>query len=352
MSQHGANDLVDLRTDFVSRPTEAMIEAMTAAARARPGFDLKEDPIQLELEAASAALLGHEDALLCPTCAMANQIALHIHGRPGWSVVAEASAHIFTSEAGATTALSGLNPKLVPSRLGLLDPAAVDEAIRQVAGQRMPAALVELENTQVRTGGTVMPEATMAAIRKVADGHGIPLHFDGSRIFNAAVALGISARDLARHGTSVSFSLNKGLGTPLGAMLVGSKAFIEQAVRVRQMFGGGWRPAGIPAAAGLVALRTMIDRLADDHVNARRLADGLSKLDGIAIDPEQVQTNIVLVKVTRPGLDVPTLLAAVKARGALGIPFAPQVIRLVTYHNIGPAEVDRAVAAFAGALAA
>jgi len=343
MSQAAA-DVIDLRTDFVSRPTEEMIEAMTAAARRTPGFDLREDPVQLELEALSAEMLGHEDALLCPTCAMANQIALHIYARPGWSVVAEQTAHIFTSEAGATTALSGLMPKLVPSTRGVMAAADVDAAIQQVAGQRMPAAVVEVENTHVRTGGTVMPEEGMRAIREVSLKHKVPLHLDGSRIFNAAIALGVPARDLARHADSVSFSLNKGLGAPLGAMLVGNRAFIQDAVRVRQMFGGGWRPAGIPAAAGLVALRRMVDRLADDHANARRLAEGLSNLPGISIDHDQVQTNLVLVKVTHPKLDVPGLLKLLAAKGVLGIPFAPGVFRLCLYHNIGKAEVDRAVA--------
>ena len=346
-----ADDRVDLRTDFVSRPTPAMIEAMTEAAGRPMGFGLRDDPVQLALEARTAEILGTEDALLCPTCAMANQVALHVYGRPGDNFVSEATSHVITSESGAPAALSGLMARPVPGVRGVPEPADIAAAIQAGDPQRTRTCVVVIENTHVRTGGTVMAEERMAAIRAVAKAHGLPVHLDGSRIFNAAVALGRPARDLARHADSIAFSLNKGLGAPLGAMLAGPRDFIAEAVRVRQMFGGGWRPAGIPAAAGLVALQHGIDRLAEDHRRAKALAGLLAGIDGLAIDDAQVQTNIVLVRVTRPGLTVDGLPARVGRHGVLGIPFGPDLIRLVTYHNITDADVERAAAAFRAGLA-
>ena len=344
-------DPIDLRSDFLSRPTPEMIRAMSAAATQPVGFALREDPTERALEARAAELLGKEDALFCPTCTMANQVAIHIRCKPGDSVIAESSAHVVTTEGASAVALSSILFRTVPGRLGRIDPAAVAAAIRADDAQRSRARLVVSENTHVRSGGTVVPLEEMRAVRRVAVAHGLPVHLDGSRLFNAAAYLGVRGDVLAATADSVAVNLNKGLGAPLGAVLAGPADFIKEAVRVRNLFGGSWRPANIPAAAGLVALDTMIERIGEDHVVARRIADGLAGLDGIAIDPDQVQTNIVLARIVRPGLATEDLVAALARHGLRTREFTPGVLRLVTYHQIGPAEADRVVEAFRLALA-
>lgn len=339
--------MIDLRSDFLSRPTEEMVAAMSAAARAPTAFGLREDPIQQELEALAAQMLGQQDALFCPTCTMANQIALHVHCRPGDAFLIDAAGHMITSESGAPAALSGANAKPVPSVAGRMRADAVAGAIRAADAQRSRTKLIVVENTHVHSGGTVLPEADMAAIHALGRERGIPVHLDGSRIFNAAIALGVPGRQLGGHGDSVSLSLNKALGAPLGAILAGSRDMIGEAERIRQMFGGGWRPIGIPAAAALVALQTMVDRLAEDHAHAKRLADGLAACPGIAIDFEQVQSNIVLARTAEPErVSVDDLVARLERAGVRVIPFGSDCVRLVMYHNITTADVDRTIAAF------
>jgi threonine aldolase len=256
-----------------------------------------------------------------------------------------------TTEGAAAATLSSILFRTVPGKLGRIDPAAVAAAIRADDAQRSLARLVVIENTHVRSGGTVVPLPEMQAVQRVAVEHGVPVHLDGSRLFNAAAYLGVAGAALAATADSVAVNLNKGLGAPLGAVLAGSADFIKEAVRVRNLFGGSWRPANIPAAAGLVALNTMIDRIGEDHVTARRIADGLATLDGVGIDSEQVQTNIVLVRVTRPGLAAERLVEALGRHGLRTRIFMPGVLRLVTYHQIGAAEADRVVEAFRRALA-
>ncbi len=338
---------IDLRSDIVARPTPAMVEAMVAAAKAPPGFDVREDPIVSALERLAAETVGKEDALFCPTCMMANQIAIHLHCRPGENFVTESSSHVLTSEAAAAASLTGAMARLVDGRL---EAATVEAAIHSGDALRSRSAMVLVENTHVSSGGRVMAYREMTAITEVATRHAIPVHLDGARLFNAAVALARPAADLAATATTVAFNLNKGLGAPLGALIAGPGELIEEATRVRQMFGGGWRPAGIPAAAGIVALEGMIERLGEDHANARRLAEGLAALDGVSLDPAAVESNIVLVDIDRDELDAETLAGTIAEHEVLVLPQGPRRLRCCTHHEITPGDVDRAVAAFARAL--
>jgi threonine aldolase len=205
---------IDLRSDFLARPTAAMVEAMVDAASRQPGFDVREDPVVSRLERLAAETIGKADALYCPTCMMANQIAIHLHCRPGESFITEESAHVMTSEAAAAASLTGAMPRLVESRAGRLDPAALEAAISAGDALRSRTAMVLMENTHVRSGGTVMDMAAMEEIAAVARRHEVPVHLDGARVFNAAVALGHPAAALAATATTVSFNLNKGLGAP------------------------------------------------------------------------------------------------------------------------------------------
>lgn len=347
MYEHIADDraahVVDLRSDLVARPTQAMVDAMLRAAKQPCGFGLREDTIVSDLENRAAEVIGKEDALFVPTCTMANQIALHIHCRPGELFVTEANAHVVTSESAATAALTGAMPKMIPAQGGTLDLDALRDSLRHSDAQRPRPAAVVQENTHVRSGGRVVPSAHMTAVYDVASSQEVPVHLDGARIFNAAVALGISARDIAKTCDTLSFNLNKGLGAPVGAILAGTRGVIAEAVRIRQMFGGGWRPVGIVAAAGIVALDTMIERLHIDHTHAQQLADGLSSFSGLRIDKSQVKSNIVLVHPDT--MDPETLAAALAHEGVLVLPFRDDV-RLVTHHEITESAVEITLSAF------
>ena len=334
---------IDLRSDFVARPTQAMVEAMTRAAEIPGGFGPREDPTVSRLEALAAAVLGKEDALFLPTCMMANQVAIHLRCRPGDVFVTEAESHVVTSESSAASALSGAMPRLVPAKHGVFDSASLEAALVPGDAQRSRPALVILENTHVRSGGRVVTVESMQEASALARGRGIAVHLDGARIFNAATALGCAASDLAAQADTVSFNLNKGLGAPLGAILAGSRDAIAEAVRIRQLFGGGWRPAGIPAAAGIVALETMVERLGDDHRAAKQLATGLSAMDGVIADPAATETNIVLVRA--PSIPPDMLVSGLAARGVLALPFGTG-IRLVTHHEITRDAVETTLTAF------
>lgn len=334
---------VDLRTDFVSRPTPAMIAAMAEAASKPPAFGLRDDPYVNQLETEAARILGKEDSLFCPTCAMANQIAIHIRCRAGESFICDAFSHILLSEGGAAAALSGANAVAVRPKSGLLTAADVAGGLQLGAPGKSRTSLVAIENTHVHSGGRVMAVQPMREISDCASKAGIPVHLDGSRIFNAATSLGVDVKTLTACADSVAVSMNKGLGAPLGAVLAGSKSFIDEAVRVRQMFGGGWRPAGIPAAAALIALQTMPELLAEDHVNARKLASGLMKNPYISVDLDQVQSNIVFVTVK---MGAASAVQFLKSRGILALPLSETTIRMVTYHNIGASDLERTLDAF------
>ena len=323
-----------------------MIDAMAAAAAEKPGFGLREDPFVRRLESLAADILGKEDALFCPTCTMGNQIAVNIQCRPGESLVADAAAHVLTAEGGAVAALSGVMVKTIPAHRGDPDSEALDTALAAESGDGRPrTGLLLLENTHMRAGGAVVPEKRMNDIGRMAAARGVPVHVDGARLFDAAVHLGIPASDLVRHVDTVVVNLNKGLCAPFGAVLAGDAGFIEAAVRIRQRLGGGWRPVGIPAAAGIVALETMIHRLAEDHERARRLADALGEIDGVSVENQPVQTNLVLVKVNIPGLECDTVIERMKEKGVLIMAPIPGFLRFVLYKDITDGDVERTVSA-------
>ena len=336
--------MIDLRSDTVTQPTPAMREAM---ARAEVGDDVyAEDPTVNRLQAMLAERAGFEAGLFMPSGSMSNQVALAAHAGRGHEVIAPEGAHIYEYEIGALSALSGLVPRLVSAPGGVPEVAAVAAAIHRSVHQA-PTGLITLENTHNGAGGTVVPLARAAAIGEVARREGLPFHLDGARAFNAAAALGVSVAEVCRPFDSVSVCLSKGLAAPVGSVLLGSKDFIRRAHRYRKMFGGGMRQAGVLAAAGIVALETMTERLTEDHRRARALAEGLARLPGVALDLPSVQTNIVYFRVADPG----GFAAALAARGircnALG-----ERVRLVTHYHIGDEDVQAVLVAMSEVLEA
>lgn len=332
--------VIDLRSDTVTRPDAQMRRAM---AEAEVGDDVfREDPTVRRLEERAAELLGFPAALFVPTGTMGNQIALHLHGRPGGEVLAERNSHVFLYELGAMAALSGLMPKPLDGEAGRLRPEVVEAAIAPRVDYRSATVALVLENTHNAAGGTVWSRTEIEPVLKVARLAGLPVHLDGARIWNAAVALGATPAALADGVDSVMASLSKGLGCPSGSILVGSAELIAAARRVRKMFGGGMRQVGILAAAGLVALERGFGHLEVDHRRARELAAGLAEISGVRVDVNAVITNIVLADLDRPAGPV---LEALAARGVGCVPFGPQRLRFVTHRDLPADVVPRAVAA-------
>jgi len=340
---------VDLRSDTVTHPTDAMRRAM---ATAEVGDDVYgEDPTVRRLEERAAELLGFEAAMLVPSGTMGNQIAVHLHTRPGSEVIGEAGCHVFNYEMGAMAALSGALPRPVAAPAGILDTAAVAAAVNPSTGYTTPSALVVLENTHNLAGGRVTPIARMRELVDVARAHGLAVHLDGARIFNAAAALGVPAAQVAAGCDSVMFCLSKGLAAPVGSLLVGSAALITEARRVRKMLGGGMRQAGVLAAAGLVALDEMVPRIGDDHDTARRLAEQLATIPSVVLDPATVETNIVFFRLAPDApLSAAELARRLAAVGVLVHALGPGSVRMVTHYQISPDDVDLAAAAARRAL--
>ncbi|NLG84881.1 MAG: low-specificity L-threonine aldolase [Firmicutes bacterium] len=336
---------IDLRSDTVTQPTPAM---RTAMARARVGDDVfGEDPTVRELEELGAAMIGKEAALFVASGTMGNQVAVMTHASRGDEVIVEAEAHIYYYEVGALAVLAGVQARPVVGERGYIPPERISAAIRPESINFPRTALLCLENTHNRAGGAVITPRQMRAMAEVAHARGIPVHLDGARIFNAAVALGVTAAELAAPADSVMFCLSKGLCAPVGSLLAGSREFIARARKCRKMLGGGMRQAGILAAAGIVALREMVERLAEDHAKARRLAEGLAAIRGIAIDPAGVETNIVLFSVAPLGVGSEDFLARLAARGVLGTSFGEDTVRFVTHHDVDASQIDLALRAVA-----
>jgi threonine aldolase len=332
---------IDLRSDLMTVPTDEMWDAMRDAELGWATY--REDGSVNRLEAVAATLLGHEAAVWVPTCGMANLAALSVHAERGQGVVLESAAHILTSEGTAISELAGLDPYAVWAPDGRLDPARVEE---ELAGPQV--ALVALENTHTRAGGTVLGVEQTQALVEVARRHGARVHLDGARLPNAAVALGVEPRELAAGVDSVAMSLNKGLSAPFGTVLAGSHAFVERArLRLLQLGGATIHRAGIAAAAGLVALDRMWDRLAEDHRRARERGAGLAAIDGLRLDPETVETNIVLLDVTPSGWSPPGFVEALAGHGVRVLERDGSRVRLVTHRLIGDADIEQAIAAAA-----
>ena len=343
---------IDLRTDALTPPTEAMWEAMR---RAELGWAMRgEDRSVCALEALGAQMLGKEAGLFLPSCSMANLAALLALGRPGSQIILEATSHVATSEEwaaaegqpGPLCALLGITPRLLGSARGVMPAEAVEAAILEGEAAGRPASLVALENSHNNAGGAAVTAAALAAVAQVARRHGAAVHLDGARLFNAAVALGAPAAELAASADTVAISLNKGLSAPLGALLCGSHVAISAARAAAGHLGAGSiHKAGIFAAAGIVALSTMVERLAEDHRRAARLARRLADVAGLRVEP--AQTNIVLAEITAPGLSSEALVEQLAAAGVLALARAGRRVRFVLHRLIDDEDVIFAAQAIA-----
>ena len=333
-----SNSPIDLRSDTVTRPTPAMRQAM---ATAEVGDDvLGDDPTVIELEHVTAALLGKQAALFVPSGTMANQLAIRCHTQPGDEVLLEAQSHIYWYEAGAPAALSGVNCRVVPGTRGLFTADQLRSVLRPPNIHYAPTRLLTLENTHNRGGGSVWPLVQMQQVCAVAQEAGIATHLDGARLWNAAVATGISERAYADNFDSVSVCFSKGLGAPVGSILAGSAEFITRARRFRKQFGGGMRQVGIIAAGALYALNHHRVRLADDHANAARLARGLTDIPGLRVNSHEVDTNMVYFDVDKlPSAEVAALL---DTQGLRVLATGPHTLRAVTSLEVDADAIDSA----------
>lgn len=337
--------MIDLRSDTVTKPTPAMRRAM---ADAEVGDDVYgEDPTVNRLQERAAEMFGKEAAIFVPTGSMGNQIAVKLHTRPGTEVVIEERGHIYNYEMAAMSVVSGALARPVKSAdgSGVLAWDEIASGIHAGAAYYVaPTALVAIENSHNLAGGTVYTGARTAEICAGAHALSLPVHLDGARVFNAAAATGESVAALTSGCDSVMFCLSKGLGAPVGSMLLGRRDFIDEARAWRKLLGGGMRQVGVLAAAGLVALEESPPKLHDDHANARRLAEGLAELPGVEIDPERVVTNVVLFDVAGTGRAADAVCARLKERGVLASGFGTS-IRMVTHYDASRADIDQALAA-------
>ena len=328
---------IDLRSDTVTKPTTEMRAAMAAAEVGDDVF--LDDPTVNHLQMRAAQIFRKEAALFVPSGTMGNQIAINIHTRPGQEVITEAHAHIFEFEMAAMAAISGVQARPVPTPEGILDWDRIQGAIRPKIYYRAQTGLIALENTNNMAGGTIYTKNQIDDICDRAHAVRLPVHLDGARIFNAATALNTDVATLTQSCDSVMFCLSKGLAAPVGSMLAGSREFIERARSVRKMLGGGMRQVGVLAAAGLIALEKMPGRLKEDHRNARLMAELLSEAPALDVQPEKVQTNILMVGVSRTGFDSEGLAAVLKENGILVSLLDPGRIRLVTHNDVDEEQI-------------
>lgn len=336
-------DIVDLRSDTVTRPTPAMRKAM---AQAEVGDDVYgEDPTVNRLEERAAEILGRDAALFVPSGTMGNQIAIRVHTDPGREVICEERSHILNYEMAMMSAFSGCLPRVIRAPDGILTWAAIAGEIRTKSIHHARTGLISLENTSNLTGGTVYPVQVSDDICDCAHQANLPVHLDGARIFNAAAYLGRPVPAVTEKFDSVMFCLSKGLGAPVGSILAGSQEFIDEARLVRKMLGGGMRQAGVLAAAGLVALEEGPKRLHIDHANASFLADALGEMPGIKVAPAKVVTNILVLDVTGTGLTAAEIEKRLAARNVLASAMSPKIVRMVTHYDVDRAGCERAVAA-------
>ncbi len=329
---------IDLRRDTITLPTAEMREAAFNAELGDSVYG--EDNTQTALESLAADKLGKERAIFLPSGTQGNLVALLSHTERGNEIITEENAHIRTSETGGAACVAGLMIKTVPGGDGAPDPDGVAGAIRKNDIHYPKTSLVCLESTHYRYGGIVPPIEKFSRIRRIADENGVPVHLDGARIFNAAVYLGVEAKEIARYADSVMVSLSKGLGAPVGSVLCGCSAFIEKASRYRKMLGGGMRQTGWLCACGIVALSDAnIELLAKDHENARLLAQGLSGIEGFEIDLSRVQTNYVVAQFSHSDMDIPGLVRSLEEKGILVHPAGDGFIRCVTSREVGNEDI-------------
>jgi threonine aldolase len=332
--------MIDLRSDTVTLPTTDMLRAMTSAPL---GDDvLGEDPTVNRLEETAADRMGKEAALFVASGTMGNLLGLLVNACPGQEVIADADSHLFRNEAAGAAMVGGIQVRQVPTERGVLSPAQLLAALRPTDDDHQPlSAAVTIENTHNWHGGAAWSEQDLQLLSETARSNGLAVHLDGARIFNASAATGADVRAIAQHADTVSFCLSKGLCCPVGSILCGPAGKIRQARRWRKMLGGGMRQAGVLAAAGLMALETMVDRLADDHETARSLAEGLAEMPGIDCDLSRVQTNIVYFRLKN--MHAADFLTACSDKGLLGGEHGPHLVRFVTHHGISPADIRQAL---------
>jgi threonine aldolase len=335
---------IDLRSDTVTRPTPGMRRVM---AEAEVGDDVfGEDPTVNRLQEMVAEILGTEAALFVPSGTMGNEICIRCHTQPGDELICEAGAHFLHYESGAMAALSGVQARTIVGERGVITAQQVEAVLRGETYYFPRSRLITIENTHNLAGGTIFPLKEIAPIRRLASSRGLAMHLDGARLWNASAASGIALRDYVQHFDSVAVSFSKGLGAPIGSAIAGTKDFIALARRIRRMFGGAMRQVGIIAAAAIYGLEHHRERIVEDHTNARRLAEALHGRNGIAIDLETVQTNIVIMDIAKTKLAVPAAIEALKKAGVLVVPFGAATLRAVTHLDVSAADIDDAIAVF------
>lgn len=341
---------IDLRSDTVTRPTPGMRQAM---ARADVGDDvLGDDPTVEHLQEQVAQLLGKPAALFMPSGTMANQTAIRAHTAPGDEIIGDIDGHFYNYESAAFAALSGCSLRPLQGQKGVFTSQQVEAAVRPPDHHFARSRLVIVENTHNRGGGTIWPVQSAADVRQVAVRRNLLVHLDGARLLNACVATGRKPTDWAQHADSVSICFSKGLGAPIGSAVAGDEEFIERVHRFRKMFGGGMRQVGIIAAAAIYALEHHVDRLAEDHANARRLAEALAEMPGILLDPAGVQTNIIIFDLDDRLPEAPELVQRFRDQGVWMLPTAPRRVRAVTHLDLRSEQIDEAIARVGGVLRA
>lgn len=332
---------IDLRSDTITRPTPEMREAMAAALVGDDQYG--EDPTVIHLEHLAAEKVGKDAAVYVPSGTMGNVSAMMAHCGRGDEAILGDESHIYWFESGSPAALGGITQFVLPTEVdGTIDPDRIARAVRPERSGYPKTGVICIENTHNRRSGRALPMSYMQQIGAVARENNVPVHLDGARIFNAAVALGVPAAEIASHVDSVQFCLSKGLAAPVGSLVAGSTSFIEKVRRQRKLLGGAMRQSGVIAAAGVVALETMIERLADDHVRAKRLATELAAIGGVVLDPDSVQTNIVVFRVAS-GLDQDEVAARLRSRGLLVSNYGAVGLRMVTHNDVNDADIDKAL---------
>ena len=338
-----ANTIIDLRSDTVTKPSAEMRRAM---AEAEVGDDVFiEDPTINKLQERAAEVFGRQAALFVPSGSMGNLTCILAQTQQGQEVICEESGHVYNYEMASMSAIGGVLPRLVPGEDGILSWQSISKAIRPKVYYRSQTALIALENTHNMAGGTVYPTKLSEEICDRAHDAGIRVHLDGARVFNAATYLGENVVDMTRKFDSIQFCLSKGLGAPVGSMIVGSREFIERCRSIRRMLGGGMRQAGVLAAAGLIALEKGPKRLQVDHDHAKLLATGLAAIPGITLNPAKVQTNIVIFNLKASGWSSSRFLETLAKRNVLAVPVDNEKVRMVTHLDVDRNDVEKAAAA-------
>lgn len=341
MNTHENNTLLDFRSDTVTRPTAAMRQAMAEAIVGDDQYG--EDPTVNRLEALAAQMVGKEAAVYVPSGTMGNVSAMMARCGRGDEAILGDESHIYWFESGSPAALGGITQFILPTEVdGTIDPTRIESAIRVDRSGYPRTQVICIENTHNRRSGRVLPLSYMREVAQISSRHNVPVHLDGARIFNAAAALGVGVPEITAHVDSVQFCLSKALAAPVGSVVAGSADFIERVRRQRKLLGGAMRQAGVIAAAGIVALETMVDRLPEDHVRAKRLAASLARIAGVTLDPEGVQTNIVVFQVDG-SVDQTELAERLKERGLLVSNYGAVGLRMVTHVDVDDADVDKAL---------